>query len=558
MRYLAVATDYDGTLAHHGAVDAETNEALRRLAASGRKLILVTGRQIDDLLQVFPDVTIFDQVVGENGALIYRPKRRELRALAEPPPAQFVEALKKRGVEPLAVGHVVVATVQPNETVALEVIRELGLELQVIFNKGSVMILPASVNKATGLAAGLGELQLSPHNVVGIGDAENDHAFLAMCECGVAVANALDSLKAHADLVTKGRASEGVREVIASLIADDLRSAEGKLSRHRIALGHAGDDLVTVSAYGPSLLVAGPSGSGKSTVVRGFIERLAEQAYQFCVIDPEGDYDNLGAAVTLGSPDRAPSVDEALKLLADPAESVAINLLGIRLPERPGFFHALLPRLQELRARTGRPHWLIIDEAHHLMPESSGPVELTLPETLNSTMLITVHPSRLAKSILNRVDTVIAVGSTKDILEPFGQRADLELATGEALVWSRSNGKPRKIRTLPAYLEQRRHLRKYAAGDLGPNAFHFRGPQDRLNLRAQNLEMFLQIAEGIEDETWLHHLRRGDYRKWFRTAIKDRDLEEAAKKAEQLADKPAAESRKLIKDAIEQKYTAPA
>lgn len=558
MRYLALATDYDGTLAHHGAVDGETIEALRRLAASGRKLILVTGRQIDDLLHVFPEVTIFDQVVGENGALIYRPERRELRALAEPPPAQFVEALRKRGVEPLAVGHVVVATVQPNEAVALEVIRELGLELQVIFNKGSVMILPASVNKATGLAAGLGELQLSAHNVVGIGDAENDHAFLAMCECGVAVANALDSLKAHADLVTKGRASEGVREVIASLIGDDLRSVEEKSSRHRIALGHAGDDLVSVSAYGPCLLVAGPSGSGKSTVVRGFIERLAEQSYQFCVIDPEGDYDNLGVAVTLGSPDRAPSVDEALKLLADPAESVAINLLGIRLPERPGFFHALLPRLQELRARTGRPHWLIIDEAHHLMPESSGPVELTLPETLNSTMLITVHPSRLAKSILNRVDTVVAVGSTKDILEPFGQRADLELSTGEAVVWSKSDGKPQKIRTLPAHLEQRRHLRKYAAGDLGPNAFHFRGPNGKLSLRAQNLDMFLQIADGVDDETWLHHLRRGDYRNWFKTAIKDRDLEEAAQKAEEFADKPATQSRKLIKEAIERKYTAPA
>ena len=120
MRYLALATDYDGTLAHHGAVDADTVDALRRLAASGRRLILVTGRQIDDLVQVFPEVTIFDQVVGENGALIYRPERRELRTLAEPPPVQFVEALRKRGVEPLAVGHVVVATVQPNETVALD------------------------------------------------------------------------------------------------------------------------------------------------------------------------------------------------------------------------------------------------------------------------------------------------------------------------------------------------------------------------------------------------------------------------------------------------------
>src|SRR5437868_12369436 len=206
MRYLALATDYDGTLAHHGEVDQQTIEALRRLASSGRKLILVTGRQVDDLCRVFPEVALFDRVVAENGAVIFRPQSKELRLLAEPPPAAFVEALTKRGVDPLAGGHVVVATVQPNETAALEVVRELGLELEIIFNKGSVMILPSSVNKATGLAAALDELHFSAHNVAGIGDAENDHALLEMSECGIAVANALDSLKQHADLVTSGRA----------------------------------------------------------------------------------------------------------------------------------------------------------------------------------------------------------------------------------------------------------------------------------------------------------------------------------------------------------------
>src|SRR5438552_8669171 len=146
MRYLAFATDYDGTLAHHGEVDQDTVGLLRRLKASGRKLILVTGRQVDDLARVFPELAVFDLVVGENGALIYRPERRETRRLADPPPSSFVEVLRRRGVEPLAVGQVVVATEQPKERVVIEVIRELGLELQVIFNKGSVMVLPSSVN----------------------------------------------------------------------------------------------------------------------------------------------------------------------------------------------------------------------------------------------------------------------------------------------------------------------------------------------------------------------------------------------------------------------------
>jgi len=230
LRYLALAADYDGTLASQGTVAPETIEALRRLAATGRKLILVTGRRVEDLIQVFPEVAIFDRVVAENGPLVYRPLSQETRVLSQPAPAAFVEELQRRGVQPLTVGQVFVATEQPNERIVLDVIRELGLGLQVILNKGSVMVLRASVNKATGLSAALAELGISPQGVVGIGDAENDEAFLAMCGLGVAVANALDSLKARADQVTRGENGAGVREVIDSLISDDLRSMGAKTS----------------------------------------------------------------------------------------------------------------------------------------------------------------------------------------------------------------------------------------------------------------------------------------------------------------------------------------
>ena len=223
MRYRALAADYDGTLATDGVVDRATVEALRRLAATGRKLILVTGRQLGDLRHAFPQAASFDAVVAENGAVLYRLQSLETRVLAPPPSSRFVEALRRRGVAPLWLGQVVVATVQPNETAVTEVIGELGLDLRVILNKGSVMVLPASVDKATGLRATLDDLALSPQNVVGIGDAENDQPFLAMCGCGVAVANALDSLKEHADHVTQGQAGAGVREVIESLISQDLQ-----------------------------------------------------------------------------------------------------------------------------------------------------------------------------------------------------------------------------------------------------------------------------------------------------------------------------------------------
>jgi HAD superfamily hydrolase (TIGR01484 family) len=218
MWYAALASDYDGTLATNGVVDADTVEALRRLAATDRKLILVTGRQLEDVLRVFPDAPIFDRIVAENGAIAYEPAARRTRILAESPPQRFLEELRRRQVTPLYSGRVVVATVQPNAAIVGEVISELGLQLDIILNKEAVMVLPRGVDKASGLAAVLEELALSPREVVGIGDAENDQAFLKMCGCGIAVANALAALKERADHVTLGQAGAGVREVIDRLI----------------------------------------------------------------------------------------------------------------------------------------------------------------------------------------------------------------------------------------------------------------------------------------------------------------------------------------------------
>jgi HAD superfamily hydrolase (TIGR01484 family) len=191
MRYHALACDYDGTLAESdGAVAASTLKALARLRESGRRLILVTGRGLQDLLDAFGDIGLFDLAVVENGAEIYWPADKSARLLAEAPPEALVERLRAHGVGPLGRGKVVISTTLPHESAMLQAIHELGLEMQIIFNKGSVMALPSGVNKATGLAQALDELGLSPHNVVGIGDAENDHAFLSLCECAVAVANA--------------------------------------------------------------------------------------------------------------------------------------------------------------------------------------------------------------------------------------------------------------------------------------------------------------------------------------------------------------------------------
>jgi HAD superfamily hydrolase (TIGR01484 family) len=570
MRYHALATDYDGTLAHHGRVDETTLAALERLLSTGRKLILVTGRELPDLLNIFPEVHLFESVVAENGALLYRPSTKEERTLGSPLPENFVETLRKRGVDRVSVGRVIVATWEPYEKVVLDTIHDLGLELQVIFNKGAVMVLPSGITKATGLTAALKELELSPHEVVGVGDAENDHAFFSLCECAVAVANALPAVKERADVVARGDHGAGVAELIGHLVDSDLHDLDARLTRHHLAVGTAEDGSeVRLPPHGPGVLIAGPSASGKSTTAASFLERLAEQHYQFCIIDPEGDYEALALAVTLGSSKRGPTVEEILQLLRNPEQNAVVNLVGLPLADRPPFFLALLPRLLEMRARTGRPHWLVVDEAHHLLPASWEPGTLAFPQELKSTLFITVHANQVAAAALASVGTVVAVGNAPE--ETIGQfceavqekppkLAPVTLESGEVLLWSRRDGQPpQRVRITPSRTERRRHTRKYAEGELPPDrSFYFRGPDNKLNLRAQNLMLFLQLGDGVDDATWEHHLRAGEYSRWFREGIKDEALAAEAGGVERRNNLSAAESRKQIRAAVERRYTQPA
>lgn len=237
MRYLALACDYDGTLARDGHVDEPTVAALERLLDSGRKLLLVTGRELPELQQIFSHLHLFDRVVAENGAFLFTPSTGEEKILAEPPPQAFLDELHRRQVRPLALGRVIVATWRPNEHMILDIIRELGLELQVIFNKGAIMVLHSGINKATGLSAALKLVGLTPEQVAGVGDGENDHAFLKLCGCGVAVANALPMVKQGACFVTRGDHGAGVSELIDELIGDDLRKrpVRGQAAREKVA-----------------------------------------------------------------------------------------------------------------------------------------------------------------------------------------------------------------------------------------------------------------------------------------------------------------------------------
>jgi hypothetical protein len=115
------------------------------------------------------------------------------------------------------------------------------------------------------------------------------------------------------------------------------------------------------------------------------------------------------------------------------------------------------------------------------------------------------------------------------------------------------------VKVEQARAELRRHRRKYATGELGEDkSFYFRGPEGKLNLRAQNLKTFAQIAEGLDEDTWAHHLRQADYSRWLRDSVKDSAVAEEVEKVEKNSQLPPSESRTQILDAIRKHYTAPA
>jgi HAD superfamily hydrolase (TIGR01484 family) len=569
-RYHALACDYDGTLAKDGKVGAAVIAALVDLQQSGRKLILVTGRRLEELLAVFPHAYLFNSIVCENGAVIYKPDSKSTRVLTDAVPSFFIERLKQKGVEPIDVGHVIAATWHPHENAVLATIEELGLDLQICFNKGAVMILPAGINKASGLNAALHELGLSRHNVVGVGDAENDYSFLKECECAVAVANALPNLKAVVDIVTSADHGEGVVEIIRHMLLNDLVDFVECSERHRILLGTTVEEKkVWLKPFNTGMLISGPSKAGKSTICMTVLEHLESAGYQYCVIDPEGDYDLAPGATVVPFTDSSRTISEVLHALDNPQSSVVVNLLGMPFEERPIFFARLFSTISKMRVDTGRPHWLIVDEAHHMLhPYWIDCVEPIWDEKGMGFIMITVDPEQISSKVLSSIDLALAVGrDTKKTLDAFadiiGQRkpehASGHLGWGQAILWSRHlYEKPIKITIADSLTTRVRHLRKYAEGNVGSErSFYFTGPDRRLKLRAQNLQLFMQIGDGVDDETWLYHLKKGDYSNWFHEVINDNRLADGCKKIEGQKSLKACESRSRIRQLIERFYTLP-
>jgi hydroxymethylpyrimidine pyrophosphatase-like HAD family hydrolase len=219
MKFKALATDYDGTIAHHGAVAENTTAALRRARDAGLKLLLCTGRRMHDLPAIYEHWNVFDRIIAENGAVLFNTITEQSTAIAAAPAKEFIDRLTAMKI-PLEVGESVVATYEPHAEAMAKVISDLGLNWHIIMNKGSVMALPIGVTKASGFLAGLADLKIAVEESVAVGDAENDIPFIMAAGFGVAVANALPSVIAVAKWTTRSPQGAGVIELIDRLLSE--------------------------------------------------------------------------------------------------------------------------------------------------------------------------------------------------------------------------------------------------------------------------------------------------------------------------------------------------
>jgi hydroxymethylpyrimidine pyrophosphatase-like HAD family hydrolase len=408
MRYVALAAGFDGTLARDGRCDERCIGSLRALAATGRKLILVTGRELRELLEIFPEARLFDYVVAENGAVMHRPSTRESEILAQAPPEILLQELRRRHVTPLTVGSSIVRTVQANEAEVSAALRKLQLDFQLVTNPGALMMLPAGVNKASGVWAALRELGVSRHNLVAIGDGENDLALFEFAEHAVAVQNADPLVQRVANRTTQGAYCEGFLELASDLIANDLAAAT---PRQNVVVGVRADgSAVEITPCRDSVLVHGPDGTGKAALCARLLDQFLASGYQCCIMGAEvGDMRVPGEVEVFGDAHEVPRLTEILSALDQPTTSVAINLAALTVETRPVFTDALLVQLQALHDRLGRPHVVLINQAHSFLTDGVIASSARLSEV---TMIYsTAQPGRLPARILDSVTLTLNSGT---------------------------------------------------------------------------------------------------------------------------------------------------
>ncbi|RIL01428.1 MAG: hypothetical protein DCC71_17715 [Proteobacteria bacterium] len=539
--FQAVAIDYDGTLTN-GRDDQPSEDALAAVEAArraGLRVILVTGRILEELRSVFPSVDAwFDALVAENGAVLSI--EGVARTLAAPVEFELDEALVARGVA-FRRGQVLLATQAAHEPAVWDGIRALGLECQLSRNRSELMVLPTGVSKGSGVAEALADLGVSPHSAVAIGDGENDHALLRSCEIGVAVANAVPGLRRHADVVLEKQAGAGVAEFLTGAI---LRGEEGVVPRRwRVELGRDADGaLVTIPSARVNLLVTGRSKSGKSFFAGMLAERLIGLGYSLCIIDPHGDYASLAplrGVLGIGNPDGLPLTERVGRIVEHRFGSVLVDLTS--LPEedaRCAYLEKLLRQLDAEQRTTGLPHWILWDEAHSHEGDSIALLE-RLRSPVGGCCLVTYRPQDLPEAARAEFDYVVALLGGKHAAAGEGPDPLDALATLYSVALDESDAQegdailfrpdaphaPQRFRMGARRSPHVRHWRKYRLARLpADKRFQFRNEAGALRSVAANVQELHQTLRTCDASVLRNHVQRRDLSRWLSDAIQDDQL----------------------------------
>jgi hydroxymethylpyrimidine pyrophosphatase-like HAD family hydrolase len=411
MKFNVLALDYDGTIARDGWLDPDVRSAIADVRAAGIAVILVTGRILEQLKAFTGGLDFVDAIVAENGAVLYF-SSGYTRTLGQPPPQKFLEELGKRAVT-FAVGQCVVEADASAAQQVLGAVRDLELPLALLFNRGRLMVLPQSISKGVGLRESLSTLGFSAHNVIAIGDAENDHDLLATCEFGAAVVWGSRVLQEAADAIVPGNGPSAVAPYIRQM-ARDVRIPRERISRSRLTLGTREDGgVLALAIRNRNIVIAGETRSGKSWVNGLACEQLILQGYSVCIIDAEGDYrtlETLPGVVVLGGDDEPPDLPNLTRVLRQPQISVIVDLSHLPQRNKNEYMSTLLPMLATLRRTTGLPHRIVLDEAHHFL---HGPnVRELLDLNLGAYTLVTYRFSELHSDLRAAIDGVILKRTT--------------------------------------------------------------------------------------------------------------------------------------------------
>lgn len=541
-----VATDFDGTVTDGGAMSVTVLHALDRLRQDGVIRILVTGRIRVELLADFPDIEkAFDAMVFENGAVTVVGGRTRL--LAPPVDREVALALDSKQI-PNRRGEVLLATDAVHAGDVLDIIGSRGLDTQMIHNRGQLMVLPAGVTKGTGLAAVLSEMNLSSHNTIAIGDAENDMAMFDVAEVGIAVANAVPSVRRHADMVLGEANGAG----IASLVAGPFMTGSERWCppRRWIEIGFYDDDTpAKVPGSQARIVVSGESGCGKSYLVGLMAERWIEAGYCVLVIDPEGDHaplHQLHQVRVVDSRSALPEPRDLVETLLSPWSSAVVDLSALPEDQKPSYMQRLRVAAEVQREEKGFPHWVVVDEAHLLREDDEEPWMRR-----GGYLLSSWRPGLMPSADVEKSDILInCVAQARPVerVPKASWRASIQFGWAAATSFFVASRHTTHVR----------HRRKYEDTSLpGDRCFYFRNTGDGPAV-AENIAQFRMHLSRLNSEVLEYHLERRDFSRWLEGTIGDRELaSQVAEWEDQLQAHRAADLERIrrhVLTAVEERY----